>query len=435
MKGNLKRIIAGTAAAAIVLTLSACGTARSGPVQTELSDAPVTIRMTWWGGDARHERTQQVIDLFEKAHPNITVEPEFSDWNGYWEKLATSTAGKNSPDVMQMDQLYLASYASRGTLVDLSKYDVGTTGMEDSVLGMGRWDGGQYAIPISTTTMAFFVNNDLLDQVGVPLPDDTDSWTWDEYDAWTKQVTEAAPQGAFGGAILQNEFALQLYVRQHGGNLFEGNKVTADPKVVEGFFQQALDQSKNGVAAPASVWSENASLALDQNPFSVGKLASMPSPSTMISAYSASTGADIRLVPMPNDADGTEKYDYFKPGMYWTASSQSKHPAEAAALIDFFLNDPEAVKILGTERGIPASATTIDAIRDELTPAELKAVEYAESRVPFLGNAPEIVPNGASDIESVMVRYLQEVLFERQSPADAATALLAELQKSIDAAN
>lgn len=435
MQRNIKRVCAGIAAGAVALSLAACGIGAPEPAVTELSDEPVTIRMTWWGGDGRHERTQQVIDLFEAEYPNITVEPEFSDWNGYWEKLATATAGKNAPDVIQMDQVYLASYANRGALAELSDYNIDTAGMEPSVLGMGESDGGQYAIPISTASTAVLVNTTLLDELGVPLPDNTDSWTWDEFADWAQQVTEASGGATYGASLMNNEFQLQEFIRQNGGELFDGTEVVVDPATLEAFFQQSLEWSKSGAAAPASVWAETATLPLDQLPLSVGGVATMFTSATLVSAYTASSGAEIDLVPLPTVSGGVEDYDYFKPGMYWAISSQSEHPVEAAALIDFFLNDPEAVKIIGTERGLPASGATLEVISSELTPQEAKAVDYSESRVPYLGEAPAIIPNGASDIEAILIRYLQDVLFERQTAAAAAKGMIAELQSNIDAAN
>lgn len=435
MKRTFLRAGVGIVAASLALGLAGCGLGTAGDgASTVLSDEPVTIRMYWWGGDARHQRTQEVIDLFEKKHPNITVEAEFSDWNGYWEKLATSTAGKNSPDVIQMDQLYLASYADRGALADLRDLDISTKGMEESVLGMGESDGGLYAVPISTSAMATFVNTDLLDQIGVPLPDNTDSWTWDEYEAWAQSVTQAAPQGVYGGSLAQNEFMLQLFARQNGDELFADGDIAIDPETVEAFFQLALDSTKSGASAPASTWAETSGLALDQQPLSVGTVATTFATATQVSAYSQASGANLELVPIPTVKGGEKDADYFKAGMYWSVSSQSKHPAEAAALIDFFLNDPEAVKIIGTERGLPAISSTLDLIGDDLTPEESKAVSFSDSRLPFLGDAPAIVPNGASDVDAVIVRYMQDVLFERQTPADAAKGFIADITQSIASA-
>lgn len=436
MKRTTFRAGAGIVAAALAFGLAGCslGTADAGGEPAELSDEPVTIRMYWWGGDARHQRTQEVIDLFEEKYPNITVEPEFSDWSGYWEKLATSTAGKNSPDVIQMDQLYLASYADRGSLVDLADYDIDTAEMEDSVLGMGESGDGLYAIPISTSAMSVVVNTDLLAQLGVALPDNTDTWTWEEYAAWAQTVTAAAPSGTFGASLAQNEFMLQLFARQNGDNLFENGELAVSPETMTAFFQIALDSTRSGASAPASSWAEASSLALDQGPFAVGTAASSFITATQISAYAQASGAALELVPVPTTGDGVDDFDYFKAGMYWSVSSQSAHPAEAALLIDFFLNDPEAVKIIGSERGLPAISSALDVIGDDLTPEEVKAVEFSETRMPFLGEAPAIVPNGASDVDAVLLRHMQEVLFENATPEEAATAFITDVQTSIDAA-
>ena len=121
-----------------------------------MSKDSVTLRFTWWGSDARHERTQQVIDLFQKEHPNITVKGEFKDWNGYWDSLATTVAANDAPDIIQMDELYLASYAERGALLDLgtaSKY-LPTGDFDTNALGTGQIGGKQYALPVGLSTYA-----------------------------------------------------------------------------------------------------------------------------------------------------------------------------------------------------------------------------------------------------------------------------------------
>ena len=435
MKRATKRLIAGIAAGtAALLALSGCGIGDR-TSSTELSDGPVTIRMAWWGGDGRHQRTQQVIDLFEQKYPNITVAPEFSDWNGYWEKLATATAGNNAADVLQMDELYLSSYAQRGALADLDALEIDTSGLQESVVEMGRLDGTRYGMPISTSSLALLVNTDLLDRVGVPLPDDTDSWTWEEFESWATSVTNAAPAGTYGTSVLTGGFQLNLFARQVGEELFDGTRLAVTPETVASFLQTGLDWSQGGAAAPASVWAETSSLPLDQQPFSVGTTASLFAPATLISAYTQASGANIELAPMPNHPGGDPKFDYVKPGMYWSVSSRSKHPAEAAALIDFFLNDPEATKILGSERGLPANAASLELIKPDLTPEEAKAVAFSESRIPLLGPVPAPGPLGTSDLDAVFTRYQQEVLFTRMTPDAAASGFIGDVQASIDAAN
>ena len=40
------------------------------------SGETVTLRFSWWGNDARHEKTLKVIEMFQEQHPNIVIEPE-----------------------------------------------------------------------------------------------------------------------------------------------------------------------------------------------------------------------------------------------------------------------------------------------------------------------------------------------------------------------
>ena len=91
--------------AATMLTLTAC----AGPAETPatgptLSDEPVTLSFTWWGNDVRHGITEELIAAFEAENENITIEPQYTDWAGYWDKLATTVAAGDAPDIIQMDE-------------------------------------------------------------------------------------------------------------------------------------------------------------------------------------------------------------------------------------------------------------------------------------------------------------------------------------------
>jgi multiple sugar transport system substrate-binding protein len=424
---------------AAALALSACGTgdnpADADPPSATLSSGDVTLRMTWWGADARHELTQQAIDAFEKEHPTIDVVGEFGDWSGYWDKLATTTAGGSPADVMQMDQLYLASYADRGVLADLETLpQLNTSNLDASILDLGRAQGTLAAMPISTTAFTILVNQDVLDKLGLTLPD-TEQWTWEELDAFAQAVTEASGGSVVGIAPWSNEYSLQLYARQHDESLFTDGDVSISPKTLAGYFQQGLDWVKEGAAQPASQFAEQSAVSLDQSDFSTGKQAMTFTQVTQISAYSAATGgANLVPVKIPTEDANATPYSYLKPGQYWSVSAQSEHPAEAALLVDYLVNSTEAGAILGTERGIPANAQVRESLASGLAPDEQKAVDFVSSLENELGEAPEIVPNGASELDKIILRHMLEVLFERQTPQAAADALIAEVQSSIDAA-
>jgi len=50
-----------------------------------------SLRLLFWGSQARADRTYGVTDLYTKAG-GPAVEGEFLAWNDYWPKLATQTA-------------------------------------------------------------------------------------------------------------------------------------------------------------------------------------------------------------------------------------------------------------------------------------------------------------------------------------------------------
>ena len=437
MRLRIRRAAAGAVTIALAsLGLAACGvgTSAGSGKPAELSQGDVNLRVNWWGGDARTKLTQTAIAAFEKKHPTIHVTGEFSDWNGYWDKLATATAGGNSPDVIQMDQLYLASYADRGALTDLSKISqLKTSALDASVLGMGRTKDGLYAMPISTTAFGLLVNKDTLDKLGIALPD-TNTWTWDQFDAFARSITDKSGGKVYGTTPWGNEYSLELAARQAGDQMFKDGQIVIKPETVAGYFQRALDWSKDGASQPASQFAEQASATLEQSDFATGKSAMIFTQVSQLTAYAKAAGdANVVVAKLPADANAG-KYFYFKPGMYWSVSAKSEHPAEAALFVDFMVNDPDAGAILGTERGLPANPTVVKAITGHLDANDKKVVDYTDAMTPDLGQAPEIVPNGASDTDTLILRYLQDVLFGKKTPQQAADGLIGELKSGINAA-
>ena len=39
---------------------------------------PVELRMSWWGGNSRHQATLKALEAFEKTHPEIKVKAEYT---------------------------------------------------------------------------------------------------------------------------------------------------------------------------------------------------------------------------------------------------------------------------------------------------------------------------------------------------------------------
>lgn len=94
MRKRTNKLLAVLLTGAMAMSMGACGNggASTDNTQKKGSDDQVTIKITWWGGDARHEATQKVLDLYTESHPNVKFEAIPAGWDGYFEKLSTQAA-------------------------------------------------------------------------------------------------------------------------------------------------------------------------------------------------------------------------------------------------------------------------------------------------------------------------------------------------------
>ena len=437
MKMFRNRLVAGTAAvSALAMTLAGCGgndaTASDKPT---LSTEPVTISLNWWGADKRMRLTEEAVDLFEQKNPNIKIETQYADFTGYWDKLATSVAGGNAPDVMQLDETYLSEYAGSGTLYDLGKVsdylDMGQ--MDKSLADTGKYQGVQYAAPHSILTYATMVNNDILKDLGIELPD-TKTWTWDDFEKLCQQVIEKSNGEINGSFATAYVYSVQLWARQHGESLYKDGKVAISPEVLAEYLERPKTWADKGVSFSVDRWAENIVATADMQLINTGKQAISIGPTNgIVNLVAHLPEADLSIEPLPSDNHDI-KWNYFKPSMMWGISSKTEHPAEAAKLVDFLINDKDAAKILGTDRGEPGNNEIREELIPTLTGGEKMMAEFDSTQSDTLGDAPEPTPKGASDAEKIISRYVQDVSFGRISAIDGANALINEINGNIDAA-
>ncbi|MET8765260.1 extracellular solute-binding protein [Lentzea sp. NPDC004782] len=413
--------------------LVACGSGSD--AGGELTAEPVTLRFSWWGADDRHKRTQQVIEMFQKKHPNITIKGEFKEWNGYWDSLATTMAANDAPDIMQMDELYIASYAERGALLDLNeaKKHLDTANFDQKALATGAIDGKQYGVPVGLGMYSIMANTDLLAKYNVPLPDDT-KWSWDDLKKIGDQVSKASGGTVWGvqSPGINDTAGLSIRARQQGKALFDQNaKVVLPPEIATQYWTYISDLAKTGVAPPPSVTIEKGSAGLNMSATATNTAAFGLWWNTQLTALTAASGAKLKLLRLPGESQG-KPGAYYKPSMFWSVSSRSKHPAEAAAFVSFLANDEEAAKVLLTERGVPANLKIREAIAGQLKETDKAAKEYLDT-VP-VSDPPRITPKGGSTLDAILKRHTEDVLFGRATPEAAAAAFIREVQSEVDAA-
>jgi len=433
--GRVAGFVAIAASTALVLSACAGGGGSAAPA-AELSDEPVTLRFTWWGNDVRTANTEAVIDAFEAEHPNITIEPQYADWNGYWDKLATETAANDSPDIIQMDEKYLSTYSGRGALLDLNTTgdNLDLSAFSKTSLDLGTSDDKLYGVPVGLTSYAVLVNPTILASAGVEFPDDK-TWTWDELEEAGAAVTAAGLDNVFGVQPWGfEEGGLNNWARQYDDALYNtAGEVVIQPETLTSWWEYLLDLTETGVAPSASAITERQAAGLAESFVATNAAAFATGWASQLTALQEASGEPLELLSIPTSEDATADSAYYKPSMYWSVSARTEHPAEAAVFLDYLLNSEDAADLLGTDRGVPAN----DDIRAYLTPnlpeSGQQVVEFLDGLSDVVGDAPPLTPAGGSAIEAIVKQYTEQVLFKQATPEQAAEGFIKDLEAAIAA--
>jgi multiple sugar transport system substrate-binding protein len=412
------------AAAALSLAMTGCG----GAPQSS-SDGPVTLRFSWWGSDTRHKMTEKLIEAFEAENPNINIEGEYGDWSGYWDKLATQVASQDAPDIIQMDAAYLGEYSERGALLELK--DVDLTKFDQPVADSGKVDGKQYAVTSGVNAMVVLANPALVAASGVALPDD-ETWTWEDLNKTAAAITEASPEGVYGTGQVNSDAAANLWFRQHGKSLFTTDGLGFDEADLAEWYGYQAKMRDSKAVPPASIITEDANASVDQQGLSTNRFAMNMYWSNQLNALSKASGQDLEIRRPPSvEGKAAEAQQFYKSSMFWSASSRTKHPAEARKFIDFVTNNAKAGEIGLADRGIPANSDIRNAVASKLSPADAKTAKFIDEISDELGNAVPVPPAGSSAAVEVLTRYSLEVHFNRLSPEEAAKKAMDEAKSAL----
>lgn len=429
------RLVALGAAAAMALTACAQDPVDNTPDAEEpaegASDEEATIKFSWWGSDTRHELTQEVLDNFMAKHPDITVVSDFTDWGGYWDKLATTVAAGDAPDVITQEERYLRDYATRGALADISELsDVLDTSMiDESILASGEMDGGQYGIPTGINAYSIVADPQVFADAGVELPDD-ETWTWDDYVEIAAEISANTPDGVYGAQDYGfNEPGFAIFARQRGEALYnEDGSLGFSPETLAAWWEISLELQATGGTPGAAETVEIDAGGPEQSLVGTGKGAMAFFWTNQLGAITNAAGRELVLLRHPGESENERTGMYFKPAMFYSISATSQYPEAAATLVDYLLNDPEAAELLLSDRGLPANTEVRAAVQDEFEEVDQYAADFLGDLEDEIVDGLPVPPVGAGEVAEITRRINGEVLFGRLSPQDAAEQFINEVE-------
>lgn len=295
---------------------------------------------------------QEIANLWTEES-GIPVNIQVVDWDNYWTLLEAGATGGQMPDVFWMHSNNAYIYMNYDILLDLTDY-IARDGVDLSLYYEGitklySLNDKQYALAKDHDTIALIYNKAIFDKYGVDYP--TDDWTWDDYYAAGKAITEAgAADGIYGAACntTNDQDGYFNIIYSYGGYVIN------DDHTASGWDNENTRKAMEFVGklcsdvwAPQQMVSENGTDVL----FNSGKVGMITQGSWMINTfYTDDDMENYGWVMLPyadvngnGVCDAGERCTIYN-GLGWSASAFTKQPEACWDLIKWFGREDMQIK-------------------------------------------------------------------------------------------
>lgn len=426
---NKATIFAGVTA---LVFLTGCGTKDN---STASQPKEVKLRVSWWGGNERHDQTLKAIKLFEEKNPHIKISSEYGGWQGWAEKFMIQMGGGTAPDLMQVNWNWLDIYSRNGdgfydlnklsSIIDLSQYD-------KELLEQCSPNGVLNAVPIGINGRTFFYNKTTYAKAGISIPSNFD------------EVIAAAP-------ILKKQLGNDYYplVLSNNGAIFfmlyKLEQETGKPFIVDNKIAYTSSQIKSAaeyymkliedrvIPSPTEIPGYGTNVPPDQHQsWITGKFGGVYEWDSAIAKMrdGLEKGQSLQMGEFPTNF-GSYNSAFVKVSMGLAINKNTKYPKETAQLLNFLVSDPEAVQTLGVSRGIVANKKAIK-ILEENNIAEEFMVNANKKVIEFKGKG--IHPHFEHmQLQSQLRDSVERLGYGKTSPEDMANEWISSVNSFLEA--
>ena len=351
-----------------------------------LSSDPVTLTMSWWGGESRHNAYQEALKAFSAANSNITVNPTFAAWSGWEDTMSTKFAGGVAEDVCQINWNWLYNYSANGqTFIDLNSVTdyLDLSQWDDAKLAACNVANAQQCVPVAMTGRIFYWNMTTFNKAGITEVPKTLDDLMNAGKAFQEKLGDdyyPLALGEYDRMILMTFYLESVYGKpwvENGELQYTAEEVATGLDFIESLEDNHVIPSiptMNGKGIDANNSIDKSQVWID------GTYAGIFEWDSSANKYQSALADNSGFVVGDEIKFGDKANGGFsKVSMGLAITETCQHPAEAAALINFLLNEEAGASIMGSECGIPNSAAglSIAEAADKVKPL----VKEANSKV------------------------------------------------------
>jgi multiple sugar transport system substrate-binding protein len=357
--------------------IAACGPSSSqnpAPAQPGGANAPsqqqapgqaqqVSLRWFFWtGSEEERQFWEGMAADAAKAIGNVEVKFETDSFTNYWTKLPTYAAAGNVADVLGLQSLRAATFASRNLYQPLddfvkadSSFDLND--FDKTIVDGLSYKGKLYALSYDFGPYIVFYNKTLFQKAGVELPQ-TD-WTWDQFLQTAKGLTKDVEGKQVAGLASSNNFdRLVPFIFSNGGDYanedFTKSQLSS-PATVEAIQWYADLLLKQKVEPEIS---DPGNPDADRDQFLAGRAAMyINGPWQFINMRSKlKDDWDVTLLPKGKAGSVAQVA-----GSGFGVSSSTKYKDQAWQVVKYVTSTEGLKKVAAAGRGFPGRKSAVDA--------------------------------------------------------------------------
>lgn len=399
---NRKLMAAIGLAGAAALVMTGCTPQPAG------SDGPVTITYTnFISNDGNEDNLATIVDAFEDANPDITVDVTTLPYADYGTALQTDLAAGTVSDVFDIEYANYASYQANGVLAPLTVSN--PDAYRQSLLEAYSTDGTSYALPSSFSDVVLYYNADLFDAAGVEYP--TNDWTWADEKAAAEKLTDQSA-GVWGDHQPVSFYEYYKALAQNGGQFLNDDKTKVAFNTPAGVEAAKWLVEKSGTVMP-TIEQGQGTPDFDTNLFKDGKLAMLH---TGIWVFGAMADVPFTWDIAVEPGNTTQASAVFSNAV--GVSANSKNIAAATKWAEFLTSSDTMVQVRldsGWELPPISDEAALATYLDKGAPANRKAVFDSLDGIAL----PPVVATGQSEMQDIMGEELVEAQAGRKTVEQA----------------
>lgn len=392
------------------------------------------VNLTFWHMEQpphRVQRMQELLDEFNKAHPDIVVKQEPQSWGEVYAKAPAAFAAGNGPDLLFAIPDFTTVLKGIDAVVpvdDIVKDLDAKHGFVEAAVAPYRYDDHVWAVPAYNMAISLWYRNSVLKAAGLEVPK-----TWTE---WKAAAEKLSADGKYGLGLPANK---QLYtdqtvysfmVNNGAADLYsEDGKITFDKPETVAAYQAYADLQKLSPADSTSwTWGEAEACFASAT---CGMILQF----TVINTYDTQAegdAADLGVAAVPY-ADGQAESATISYSNAIMLTTKDKAKQDAAKVFLTWLMEPETYgRFLTMEPGLFLPVTNDGAKADSFwkDPVVAKYKSQVETMVANSRNGKlfgfttgKVFPSiGAISAQNVIAETLQGIVVNGQSAADAVKA-------------